>query len=162
MAETLSVPVTLTALTRVYDWIEAVADRCDLPRGCRVALQVVAEEVVSNIVRHGFQRRPPASTDVIRLTLEADAAPVLLTVEDSATPFDPRQVAEPARASTLEDTVAGGNGLPMIRRRTLAMDYEFRDGVNRLRLTLDRDPPRPRRQAPTGEGVVQVAGGLVS
>ncbi len=134
LADTVSVRVALEELGRVYDWIDTFADRMALPRACRVALQIVAEEAVSNIIRHGYPKRPPEPADRIWLTLEAQGDTLLLTIEDSAVAFDPRAVVGPPKAASLEEMVPGGQGIPLMRRRTQAMDYERRDGMNRLTL----------------------------
>jgi serine/threonine-protein kinase RsbW len=142
MAETLSVPVDLQKLAQVYTWVDEVSHLFDLPRACRVVLQIVTEEAVSNIIRHGFPDVPPTQDDRINLALDDDADWVTLRIDDNGVPFDPRSVAPPQRAATLEDTQLGGQGIHLIRRRIAAMDYERRDTRNWLALRIAHVPAK--------------------
>jgi serine/threonine-protein kinase RsbW len=142
MAETLSVPVDLQELARVYGWVDEVSDRFELPRACRVVLQIVVEEAVSNIIRHGFPNAPPAPEDRINLAMDDDTAWVTLRIDDNGIPFDPHSVPTPQRAATLEDMQPGGQGIHLIRRRTAAMDYTRRDGRNWLALRIAHVPAK--------------------
>lgn len=142
MTETLSVPVDMQELARIYDWVDEFSQRADLPKACRVALQIVAEEAVSNIIRHGFPVAPPAAENWINLAIDDDAAWVTLRIDDNGIQFDPRSAPPPQRASNLEDMQPGGQGLHLIRRRTASMDYARRDGRNWLTLRIAHVPAK--------------------
>jgi serine/threonine-protein kinase RsbW len=135
-ADTLSISVRLAELAEVYAWIDEAADGLDLPRQARVALQIVAEEAVSNVIRHGYPAGQPEPADRILLLLEDTDDAVTLTIEDRARPFDPTTFALPAPAASLEETVPGGHGIRLIRRKAAAMGYERRNGINRLTLQI--------------------------
>ena len=94
-AETLSVPVAMAELARVYAWADAAADRFGLPPRVRLALQLCCEEAVSNVIRHGYAA-PPGAAARIDLTLACTDSAVLLTVEDHGVAFDPTRHAAPA------------------------------------------------------------------
>jgi serine/threonine-protein kinase RsbW len=135
-ADTLSISVRLAELAEVYAWIDEAAAGLDLPREARVALQIVAEEAVSNVIRHGYPAGPPGAADRILLLLEDSDDAVTLTIEDRARPFDPTTFALQAPATSLEETVPGGHGIRLIRRKTAAIAYERRNGANRLTLQV--------------------------
>jgi anti-sigma regulatory factor (Ser/Thr protein kinase) len=48
----------LTELSRVQGWIEAVGDRHGLPPDARVSIQLRMEEVLANVVQHGYREEP--------------------------------------------------------------------------------------------------------
>jgi anti-sigma regulatory factor (Ser/Thr protein kinase) len=89
-------------------------------------VEVVLEEMVSNVVRH--------SADADRLTIEAECTDrtVRLTVEDDGSAFNPLNKPEPARFSTLEDAPVGGQGIPLIKRLSKSVRYERVGALNRI------------------------------
>ena len=94
--------------------------------GARVInrLEVVFEEVIANIVRHGFQR---GSDQSIAVTVAATPSAIEITFEDDGTPFDPLSVPPPEPFTTLEAAVPGGQGLVLLRRLTSGLRYETPD-----------------------------------
>ncbi len=83
--------------------------------------QVVIDEVVSNVIRHGLD---PAIPSTIRLTLAVQDGALRLESVDRGRPFDPSR--QPA--GTAGSNGAGaGRGLLMIRGLTRRIDYR-RDG----------------------------------
>ncbi len=84
-------------------------------------LEVIFEEVISNIVRHGFAA---GSDPSIHVTVAAPPGVIDLTFEDDGAPFDPVAAAEPARPATLEAATPGGLGISLVRKLSAAMRYE--------------------------------------
>ena len=84
-------------------------------------LEVVFEELISNIVRHGFDVAPGHS---ILVTVGARPGEIELTVEDDGRPFDPFSLAEPAPAESLETARIGGLGVPVVKRFSARTHYE--------------------------------------
>ncbi len=89
-------------------------------------VEVVLEEIVSNVVRH--------SRGADRLTIEAECVDcaVRLTVEDNGLEFDPLHAPEPASFSALDDAPLGGQGIPLIKRLSQTVDYRRIGPRNRL------------------------------
>ena len=102
-------------------------------------LEVIFEEVVSNIVRHGFT---PGSDQSIRVRVTAKTDVIDLIFEDDGTPFNPLLVAAPAPYTDLQTARIGGRGIPLVTVLSSSMRYETpeRDGAfkptNRLVLTM--------------------------
>jgi serine/threonine-protein kinase RsbW len=84
-------------------------------------LEVIFEEVVSNIVRHGFE---PGSGQSIHVTARATPQAIELTFEDDGRPFDPLQLVAPAPFTTLEVAEPGGLGVELVRRLSASVRYE--------------------------------------
>lgn len=70
----------------------------------------------------------------IVLHLDRQGADVALDVEDEGGQFDPRQVPQPAPATSLQDARVGGWGIPILRRFSDDLRYRHEDGRNRLTL----------------------------
>jgi anti-sigma regulatory factor (Ser/Thr protein kinase) len=108
-------------------------------------LEVILEEVISNIVRHGFHR---GSDQAIVLTVALTPSAIALTFEDDGTPFDPLSAPLPKPFTSLEDAVPGGQGLVLLRRLATHLRYERLDqpaagafrANNRLWVTIATTP----------------------
>jgi serine/threonine-protein kinase RsbW len=93
-------------------------------------LEVVLEELVSNVARHA-----DAAT---RLTLFANAEhdAIHLCIEDNGAPFNPLDAPEHAGFDSLEDAQLGGLGIPLIKRLTRSIEYERSGSLNRMRAVI--------------------------
>jgi anti-sigma regulatory factor (Ser/Thr protein kinase) len=132
----LVVRADLDEFPQLVEWTEGFARRLELPASTSYAMQLCLEEAFSNIVRHAlFGRSDKADQDKdVRLTLARHDGAVVLTIEDSAAAFDPLTVAAPTAPASIEDAVVGGQGIHLMRKFSQRMEYERRDGMNRLRL----------------------------
>lgn len=93
-------------------------------------MEVVLEEVVSNVVRHGH------GAERIELRAECVDGLLHLSVSDNGPAFDPLAAAAPAPFTTLDEATIGGQGIPLIKRLTQSARY-VRDGTfNRLDLSF--------------------------
>jgi anti-sigma regulatory factor (Ser/Thr protein kinase) len=106
-------------------------------------VELVFEEIVANIVRHGG--RPPAETQ-IEVSLEAGPDMIILTFDDDGVAFDPcsREAAGRAGAGPpvrLEEAPDGGFGLMMVHRAASKMSYlRTADGRNHFTVELRASP----------------------
>lgn len=110
----------------VHASLEAL-DRLGLSEHDRNRLAVLIEELLANLFEHGG-----APTVMLRARLQQGH--VLLVVEDSGVPFDPR-------SADLDGPVperGGGAGLALVRAWCETLDYRVEPSVNRfeLRYTL--------------------------
>jgi anti-sigma regulatory factor (Ser/Thr protein kinase) len=90
--------------------IAFVADRCaaeGVPADVAFDLRLATEEVVTNVIEHGYAGLPPGP---VLLRFHLDGANVVLTVEDLAAPFDPARVRPPDPDAPLEQRPLGGLG----------------------------------------------------
>ena len=81
-------------------------------------VEVVLEELVSNLVRHG--------KDVPLGTVAAGSRGGVIdrVVEDDGAEFDPFSVPEPERPASLADAPLGGLGIPLVRRLSASARYD--------------------------------------
>jgi anti-sigma regulatory factor (Ser/Thr protein kinase) len=64
---------------------------------------------------------------------------------DNGRPFDPTEALPPPMASSLTQASIGNLGIHLMRSFASSMQYERRDGCNRLTLQFsERQPERPR------------------
>ncbi len=120
----------LTELSRVWPWVEALADEYGVAEETRFAMQLCMEEAVGNVVMHGY-RGEPGHAIVIRPSA-ADGW-LSIAIEDEAPPFAPEEaVATEEKPADLELMEPGGNGIRLLRRFAGSVHYEQLPHGNRL------------------------------
>lgn len=131
----LAVPTELPAVAEQQARLAAFLLEAGIPAPLAARAELVFEEVVVNVIRHGFADE--AARDAARVTVEASVTPsgaFTLVFEDSGRAFDPTQAALPGPARSLEEARIGGLGLPLIHRMAAALAYRRLEpeGLNRL------------------------------
>jgi anti-sigma regulatory factor (Ser/Thr protein kinase) len=94
-------------------------------------IQLAIEEIVINIIRHGFCGNPGLIS--IHSIVDSD----LLTVEiiDEAPPFNPLSVPDPDITSSLAERKTGGLGIYLVRQVTDTVTYRYENKKNILIFT---------------------------
>ncbi len=139
----LNFPATMTGFEQAFGSLQSELDRDALHPGARYNVELVFEEIVANIVRHGApEGQPPCEVDVA-VAVDPDA--IVMTFCDSGRPFDPVGRPDPKRPTTIEETPIGGLGLMMVRKAATEMRYE-RTPEDRNRLTVIL-PAVPKKSA---------------
>ncbi len=114
-------------------WIDRIAGEQAFPAETLFAVQVCAEELLTNIVRHGGNPGPR-----IEVTLSLSADRVELMVEDDGKPFDvattpPHRIDQP-----LEEVQPGGLGIQLIHSFADRLSYQRAGLGNRVLAAFDR------------------------
>lgn len=87
----------------------------------RDRLDVVFEEVIANIVRHGFESGTPHSI-LVEMRPREDA--IELTIEDDGRLFNPLLVEPPKPAASIAEVEIGGLGIPLLRAYCQSLHYD--------------------------------------
>ena len=88
-------------------------------------IEVIFEEVVANIIRHGLAAGSPQSIRVA-MTFEANRAggDVVLRFDDDGAPFDPVKAVAPPAFTRLADAAIGGLGIALVKRLARKVTHE--------------------------------------
>ena len=130
----LDFPATLAGFEQGFTQLRTGLDSEALEPLTRYRIELVFEEIVANIVRHGA---PKGGAKDVRVTFDVQGDSILLTFDDDGSPYDPRTRGDPPPAKSLEEVGIGGRGLLMVRRASSAIDYcRTADQRNRLTVTL--------------------------
>ena len=80
----------------------------------------------------------------IAVELERNGATLIARIEDNGRQFDPTRAPPPVVATSLEQAKVGDLGIHLMRSFASGMDYERREGRNRLTLRfVESTSPAP-------------------
>jgi len=135
--QALTVPANLDALEPIGQYVLEAATQAGLERKAAYRLRLAVDEIVTNIIVHGYNEVGLEGDVVMRADLNADALTII--VEDTAQPFDPRVRPDPANLDRpLEERDIGGLGVFLAIKGVDGFDYEYADGYNRNSFVMHR------------------------
>lgn len=136
-AETVVIRNRSEDLAAVETMLDRLAERMRLPRETMSQIRIVCDEVLANVITHGF--RDDGEHD-IEVSVESTERRLVLTVSDDGVPFDPLGAPLPDTSGSLEERPVGGLGIHLVRHLVDQMTYERRGGRNLLTVvkTYDR------------------------
>ena len=103
-------------------------------------IQLVLDEVVINVILHGYEEAGETDPHDIHVRLSLDEERLLtIHVEDDARAYDPRQAPAPDFDLPLEERRIGGLGVHIVKEIMDTMDYRREDGRNILTMTKKLD-----------------------
>jgi len=144
---TLTVPGVLESLGSVAKYVMDAAAEAGLRKAAAYKLRLAVDEVVTNIIVHGYAESGLSGD--IAINAELSDRQLKLLVEDSAVPFDPRQLQMPIDLDKpLEERDIGGLGVFLVFENVDEFDYEHDGQHNRNIFIVNRDTA----DAPGGDG----------
>jgi serine/threonine-protein kinase RsbW len=90
------------------------------------------EELVTNWIQYGYD---DAETHTVVIVLSMNDSNLTMKVIDDGHPFDPFTLPPPDFSLGIQDRPTGGLGIHLLRQLADHIEYERRDGTNRLTLT---------------------------
>lgn len=123
----------LSDIEHLFRMVETFGATNGLPEPKIYVVNLMIDELVTNIVTHGAAGRDSLQADIV---LQVSDDGITLTVEDEGAPFDPTAAEAPDVKAALEDRPVGKLGLHFVN--TLADDvaYRLKDGRNHLTVRL--------------------------
>src|SRR5687767_5020462 len=131
----LSFPANFEAYGRAAAELRRVLEERGVKPRPRHYAELVFEEIVSNIIRHGCAGAPECTVEV-KLALEDHS--IVLDFKDNAKAFDPRTHDVADLPDSLEAAGRGGLGLRLVRKASERIDYERTADRNHLTVTIPR------------------------
>lgn len=119
-------------LAALASQVDGFASAQGLSAKARYTLDLVLEELITNVVNHGAG---PEGADV-HVTLSGEDRTVVGTVSDNAMAFDPLAMAPPDTSSSLEERAVGGLGVHLVRTLANEVSYAREGDRNVLRFTV--------------------------
>jgi anti-sigma regulatory factor (Ser/Thr protein kinase) len=128
--ERLMLRSRMSDLAQVSSWIERLASRHGISASTQFAMNLCLEEVLSNIIRHGYSGRNQHSIAIQFASPRDDYFEFV--VEDQAPPFNPVDAPELPALGPLDEGRIGGQGIRLLRRFADSLEYQALPGGNRL------------------------------
>jgi len=130
MPETLelNVKATIENIPHVTDNIEDFLRYKGFRDETVFDVRLAVDEAVTNVIEHGYQGKE----GTIHIRCEVYNEEVVLTIEDSAKPFNLSSVKEPQFSDNVEKRQIGGLGIYLMKKKMDQVAHEFRNGKNVL------------------------------
>jgi serine/threonine-protein kinase RsbW len=136
-------PATLTLtlkndpseIGRLVDLLEAFGPQSGLTDDATFKLTLALDEIVANVVRHGFEDE---GEHRIEVKVTVDDRTVTASVEDDGLEFDPREAPVPDLDLPIEMRKPGGLGMHLVKATMDSVEYRRQDGRNILTVAFAR------------------------
>lgn len=118
----------LSALSAVFAMSEEFCSLNGIASADKYTLDVVLEEIFTNLVKYGSHRH-----DEILISLDREGAGLVASVTDfDAERFDLREAPAPDVRLPLSERAPGGLGIHLIRSMVDRIDYDYQDRTSRI------------------------------
>lgn len=124
----------LSEISRLSQWGRNLVTRYGIDDELQFAIRLCLEEVVSNIIRHGYA---PSTAEPVTIELtRPDEGQLIFTIEDFGPPFNPLLEPEMSSPHAGGEPAIGGHGIRLLRAFADALEYEQTATGNRLRVAF--------------------------
>jgi anti-sigma regulatory factor (Ser/Thr protein kinase) len=141
---TLTITNQAEELARTASWLEAVAERFQLPERTVFKLDLVLNEALPNIISYAYQDQQ--SHDIVILIEDAHDH-VVLEIIDDGTAFDPFAKDPFVQPESLESAAIDGRGIHLINTFTDTQEYQRIDETNVMRVCILKAPEASQRSS---------------
>ena len=129
MNRTLTLKTDLAEIHRLTETVHMFGEDAGLDDEMMFDVNLVLEEVVTNIVSYGYD---DDDAHEITVSIGSDGDVLTLRVEDDGHPFNPLEVPLPDISKPLEEREVGGLGIFFVRELMDDVVYERAEGKNIL------------------------------
>ena len=130
MRATRTLGNALAELAPTLDWLEAALRAAGVAAAVVGELRLIAEEGLSNVIRHGYA---DSARHSIEVTLEIGGGEIQLVLRDDGRPFNPLAVQAPDPHAPIAER-AGGWGVHLLQSLVDRADYRREGDANVLSL----------------------------
>ncbi len=132
-------PGTLESLGPIREFVKEIASAAGIDAKRTYRLQLAVDEISSNIVIHGYQEHE--LTGDVEVCAEIDDDRLIITLIDSAVPYNPLNRPEPDDLDApLENRLIGGLGVYLAVRNVDEFLYRYDGGRNHNSFVVKRSP----------------------
>ena len=114
---------------RLFEFLAESLEQLPVTEEFKHDLKLVSEELLANIIKHGYDNR---SDEAIDVELSVDGSSVRITFTDSAAAFNPLERNPP---DILNDLSEGGMGILLVKSLTDEQQYKRDNNHNVLTVT---------------------------
>lgn len=126
---TIRFPADLREIERLNRLVRQFGDLHEIPSRALYAVNLALDEIVTNVVLHGFD--DCAGQEVV-VRLETAGQELRGEVEDGGREFDPMSAPRPDLTATLSERTLGGLGIHLVRNLMDGLEYRRENAKNVL------------------------------
>ena len=134
----LTIRNDFSELQRLFQAVEPFMEEHKLSPGCRYAALLALEEMITNIIKYGYDDQ---GAHEIAVGLRAEAGTLHILLEDDGHEFDPVAAPDPERGRPLHEMKIGGLGIHLVRSMSDGIAYRRERGLNLLDIRIRADKP---------------------
>ncbi len=123
----LKTEARLENMREITEFFEKELSSCGAPASAIAQVNIVADEVFSNIVHY-------SGATSVTAGCETSEGKVILRFADNGRPYDPTKKPDPDVSLSAEEREIGGLGIFMVKKTMDQVRYEYTDGFNILTL----------------------------
>lgn len=119
-------------LSRLEEFMDSVAEGCNLDAATATNINLALEEAVTNVVMYAYPEGTEGEVDIEATILDGV---LKFVISDDGVPFDPTAVPEADVTLGVEERPIGGLGIFLVRKIMDSVEYCRENGRNRLTMT---------------------------
>lgn len=128
----LTVNASVENIGTVTAFVDHELEELGCPLKAQMQIDVAIDELFGNIARYAYQ--PEIGQATVRVEVVEDPLAVMITFIDSGRPFDPLLREDPDVTLSASEREIGGLGIFVVKKTMDAIDYEYKDGCNILKI----------------------------
>jgi anti-sigma regulatory factor (Ser/Thr protein kinase) len=130
----LKLQANLDALEEIQSYILAISQKVGLKQQAIYGLQLAVDELVTNIITHGYGANQPRGLVKVRAKLQHSN--LLIFLEDTAKPYNPHEAVIPDLTVPVEQRPEGGLGIFLAKLNMDELIYKRVGNRNRNCLVM--------------------------
>lgn len=131
IVSSFSLKSDLSELKVLAEKVESFGEENDISPKVVFELNLVLDELFTNLVNHGCH----LDSHNFDIRMQLDGGAIYIDIEDDGRKFNPLETGEPDVKCDCSERKIGGLGIHFMRKMMDSMEYAFKNGKNRLKLT---------------------------
>ena len=129
----LIIDATAENIPAVTDFVNEQLETHGCSMKVQMQIDIAIDELFGNIAHYAYD--PDVGPATVRVDLIEKPLSVVITFMDNGVPYDPLKKEDPDTTLSAEERQIGGLGIYMVKKSMDAVEYEYKDGQNILKIT---------------------------
>lgn len=132
MIKELIVDATIDNVEKVTEFVDVELENINCPLKSKTQIDIAIDELFSNIAYYAYN--PDIGKATIRFEVDESIPAVIVTFMDNGVPYNPLEKTDPDVNAKIDERAIGGLGIFMVKKSMDAIDYEYKDNKNILKI----------------------------